>query len=309
MRYELANRVKQEFRRGCPAGWACHFEHGVLRPDFVDLLGYRPQADVMLENPVSADRIWIELEISRADPVANHAKFGSAHLLQPFPRKDRFVSLVSRHVAPGRSNLAAHTIYLLRSIGLRAFQIPLFPDLSGPEIKQLNHAAEQVDIPVIDVPRVIRLTREVGVADGVEICYATNPFEVLLNAANWNRDVSLPDRRGLWGRRRVKYFVFDQKRTWFAPSKFCAYTIMRVPSDSRRGLGATMEVPLYVEIDYENKIFDGNLAWRNLLSLGFRKIRVAEGPPEYQADFAAWLNRHADLFYADIETSELLFLP
>jgi hypothetical protein len=27
--------------------------------------------------------LWIEFEVSRADPVANHAKFATAHLFQP----------------------------------------------------------------------------------------------------------------------------------------------------------------------------------------------------------------------------------
>jgi hypothetical protein len=30
-------------------------------------------------------RLWIEFEISRADPVANHAKFATAQLFQPLP--------------------------------------------------------------------------------------------------------------------------------------------------------------------------------------------------------------------------------
>jgi hypothetical protein len=52
----------------------------------------------------------VELEVSRADPVANHVKFATAHLVSPMPAGDAFVSMVSRHVVRGRSNLAAHMV-------------------------------------------------------------------------------------------------------------------------------------------------------------------------------------------------------
>lgn len=57
-----------------------------------------------------ARRVWVELEVSRADPVANHVKFATAHLVSPMPAGDAFVSMVSRHVVRGRSNLAAHMV-------------------------------------------------------------------------------------------------------------------------------------------------------------------------------------------------------
>jgi hypothetical protein len=70
-----------------------------------DLLGYAPQADVVLQEVATGRRVWVELEVSRADPVANHAKFATAHLVSPMPAGDAFVSMVSRHVVRGRSNL------------------------------------------------------------------------------------------------------------------------------------------------------------------------------------------------------------
>ena len=37
------------------------------------MLGYAPQADILLLERKTGHRLWVELEISRADPVANHA--------------------------------------------------------------------------------------------------------------------------------------------------------------------------------------------------------------------------------------------
>lgn len=64
------------------------------------MLGYLPKADLMLRNQETSQRIWIEIEVSRADPSANQVKFGSAHLLDPLPPEDAFVSLVSRDAIP-----------------------------------------------------------------------------------------------------------------------------------------------------------------------------------------------------------------
>jgi hypothetical protein len=46
-----------------------------------------PQADAVLQEVATGRRVWVELEVSRADPVANHAKFATAHLVSPMPRR------------------------------------------------------------------------------------------------------------------------------------------------------------------------------------------------------------------------------
>jgi hypothetical protein len=68
------------------------------------LLGYSPRVDVLLESVNHSRRLWIEFEVSRADPVANHAKFAIAHLFEPQPKTDVFVSMLSSHVTRGRQN-------------------------------------------------------------------------------------------------------------------------------------------------------------------------------------------------------------
>ena len=111
----------------------------MVSDELAEMLGYAPQADAMLQEVATGRRVWVELEVSRADPVANHAKFATAHLVSPMPQTDSFVSMVSRHVVRGRSNLAAHTVGLMRAIGIRAFQTPLLPNIDADDIKRLNH--------------------------------------------------------------------------------------------------------------------------------------------------------------------------
>lgn len=67
MKFSLAHRIQESIGASCPTGWKCRREVGVLEPDIVRLLGYRPTADVLLESELTAERIWVELEISRAE--------------------------------------------------------------------------------------------------------------------------------------------------------------------------------------------------------------------------------------------------
>ena len=103
------------------------------------LLGYSARADVVIERRDPNRRLWIEFEVSRADPVANHAKFATAHMFLPQLETDCFVAMVSPHVTRGRRNLAANTISVMRRLGMHAFQTVLFPRLDPEEIKRLNH--------------------------------------------------------------------------------------------------------------------------------------------------------------------------
>jgi hypothetical protein len=94
-------------------------------------LGYDPRADVVLTNTASKTRVWIEFEVSRADPVANQTKFATAHLFLPQTPADHFVAMVSPHIDRGRRNLAAGAIRLMRRVGMSAFQTTLLP-LAAP---------------------------------------------------------------------------------------------------------------------------------------------------------------------------------
>src|ERR1035438_419476 len=125
----LTGYLQEQFEATCPTGWHCLPEVCLMDRDLSRMLGYSPRADVVLTERDSGCRLWVEFEVSRADPVANHAKFATAHLFQPQAPNDVFVSMVSRHVDRGRRNLAASTIQLMRQVGMRAVQTVLFPHL------------------------------------------------------------------------------------------------------------------------------------------------------------------------------------
>src|SRR5262245_22581567 len=134
----LTGYLQDKFREACPPGWDCQPETRLLTRELQAVLGYAPRADVVLTECAAGRRLWIEFEVSRADPVANHAKFATAHLFQPQPPNDIFVSMVSRHVERGRRNLAANTIQLMRHIGMQAVQTVLFLSLNGGEVQRFN---------------------------------------------------------------------------------------------------------------------------------------------------------------------------
>ena len=122
-------------------GWWVRPEGRLLPPDLKRLLGYAPRADIVLERLDDSLRLWVEFEVSRADPVANHAKFATAHLFCPQAPADRFLAMVSPHVTRGRRNLAFNAVALMRQVGMKAFQTVLFPELAPPEVQRLNQLA------------------------------------------------------------------------------------------------------------------------------------------------------------------------
>src|SRR5262245_58191860 len=130
--------LQGEFARLCPPEWECEAERPLLSAELQSLLGYDPRADVVLTNRATKARVWIEFEVSRADPVANHAKFATAHLYSPQAPADHFVAMLSPHIDRGRRNLASATIRLMRRIGMSAFQTTLLPLTQPGEIKRLN---------------------------------------------------------------------------------------------------------------------------------------------------------------------------
>src|SRR5262245_39790495 len=103
----LTSYLQKTFIELCPPGWSCRHEVRLLPSELQHVLGYNPRADVLLERNDGARRLWIEFEVSRADPVANHAKFATAHLFKTQLQSDSFVAMVSPHVDRGRRNLAA----------------------------------------------------------------------------------------------------------------------------------------------------------------------------------------------------------
>jgi len=70
----LAARIAQGLEGALPRGWTAKTEAPLLPNELCARLGFRIQADLMLSGP-AGERIVVELEISRADPIANPAKF------------------------------------------------------------------------------------------------------------------------------------------------------------------------------------------------------------------------------------------
>ena len=91
----LTGYLQEQFRRRCPPGWSCRPEARLLPPELAAILGYTPRADVVLAHEADGRRLWVEFEVSRADPVANHAKFATTHLFAPQPPPDCFVAMAT----------------------------------------------------------------------------------------------------------------------------------------------------------------------------------------------------------------------
>src|SRR5262249_37791775 len=225
----LTSFLQAEFRRRCPQPWQCEPETPLLPAELTSLLGYDPRADIVLANPVTKARVWVEFEVSRADPVANHAKFATAHLFLRQAPDDHFVAMVSPHIDRGRRNLAAGTVRLMRRVGMSAFQTTLLPLVPPAEIKRFNHlpiaALEGEAINVnAEVERALAIVTPVGQWGRLNVHYAGDLLDVLMNLRGWNDDLVTPEGRQTWGQRAVTYFAYDPVSRLFAPSKFCAYT-------------------------------------------------------------------------------------
>jgi hypothetical protein len=309
MKFQIASELQRRWVEAPPAGWSAAEEQDLLLPVDRRLLGYRPVADLVLTHHSTHQRLWIELEISRADPVANHTKFASAHLLRPFSRQDAFVSLVSNHITRGRANLAAHTTYLLRQSGLRAFQMPLLGELSADQICAMNQGVRPLsELPTPDLQKMIELTQPVLEQAHVSIYYVTNSLEVCLNVRQWNQDAQCDSSRAVWGLRRVKYLVYDNRTQLFAPSKFCAYSRMRPPEPGAASVDFTpvMTIQAYASVAQDERIFDGTRAWKCLSRIGFKKVPAHEASPVLRQRLQAWKELHADLVHVDGDYCVLL---
>jgi hypothetical protein len=209
----LTPYLQHEFSKFCPPGWHCRAESRLLSRELEDLLGYAPRADVRLEKEDSSLRLWIEFEVSRADPVANHAKFATSHLFHPQRPTDVFLAMVSPHVDRGRRNLAAKTVALMRYIGMNAFQTVLFPQFLGEEIKRLNHLPLHVlfdkNLPVqAEVERALSISEPVLTVSGRRIHFVGDMMDVMLNLRSWNQELATPEGCDLWGRRTITYRTY-----------------------------------------------------------------------------------------------------
>jgi hypothetical protein len=284
----LAKILQEEIERIQPWGMNVKTEFKLLSAELEKTLGFSPRVDLLLEKEDGSLRYWIEFEISRADPVANHTKFATSCLFQPFSPNNVFISMASNHVARGRNNLGASTIALMRHTGIMAFQTTLLPQFEAKEIKRLNHMSlEQIRNIKLEVEpeidRIALISESLANLKGRKVHFAANPFEVYLNLHNWNLYIDKERCQEIWKKRTIKYFVFNPWTKQFAPSKFCAYTIVpEINKNSNQNKRNTLEnfsmtIPLYSEIDQNISIFDGQKARLHLTkNLGFSLIHANE---------------------------------
>ena len=300
--------LQREFRRRCPPGWECTAETTLLPPDLTDLLGYAPPADVVLTDTTARARLWVEFEVSRADPVANHAKFATAHLFRPQAPADHFVAMLSPHIDRGRRNLAAASIRLMRRVGMSAFQTTLLPPNPPAGIQRLNRlpveelAVESIDVSA-EIDRLLAVVTPVGQWGRAAVHFAGDLLDVMLNIRGWNDDLGTADGRRAWGRRVVTDFVFDTASGLFAPSKFSAYTPVLPGADWHR-----MTTPAYAELNDGTRVMDGQRAWKHLTrGLGMRALAADAGGLGER--FARWLTLYPDAVAVQGGTPTLLVPP
>jgi len=275
-----------------------------MPPDICGLLGFTPRTDILLANADMSRRYWIEFEVSRADPVANHAKFAATHLFYPQSNADIFVSMVSPHVATGRRNLGATAISLMRRVGMDAFQTTLLPEHSPQEVKHLNQMSldelrgRHIDISS-ELTRVFDVTEPLSSFEGSRIHFVGNLLEVILNVRSWNTGLKNPCNKLLWGKRTVTYFVFDNRSKGFAPSKYCAFTFIKPSTDIESSQWRIsdltgMSIERYSRVERDNWRFDGQRAKHHLIhNLGMALIE-AEDDSKISAQFQRWLGDNSD---------------
>lgn len=295
----LTSYLQNAFAEYCPKDWNCSPEVQILPTELNRFLEYSSRADVLFEKKDGSRRLWIEFEISRADPVANHAKFATAHLFSRQLETDAFISMVSSHIARGRRNLASNTIHVMRHIGMNAFQTLLLPKFDPGRIKRINHLdifnIVRENLPIKDeIKRVIAVS-EILIDTPERKIYMVGDFpEVSLNIRKWNEEIKTEIGRSLWNRRTITYFVFDPFSQNFAPSKFCAYTaIQNHPSENIRLL-SEMTIGLYATLDGTDSRFDGARARRHLT----KHLAMTPFPSKNAQNilplFDKWLKKHSE---------------
>lgn len=297
----LARYLQHAFQReSARRGWACRIEAPLVGAEAARRLGFNPRVDVLLSRAGDGRRIWVEFEVSRADPVANQAKFASAAFFEGSGQGDAFVSMASRHIAPGRKALMATTAMFMRSVGIPAFQVDLLPDADGPTIKALNASpARRIEAALPDVgaevDRVISVADAKLVAGWHRIHLADNAFTVAANVRSWNVEVADPVLASQWSRRRVRFLAFDPASRLFAPSKFCAFVPATTGSVEGRSFLSVREPPggmtseIYFSLGEQDPRFDGHVARRHLeRRLRYRAVSISAMPGAMLEAFDRW---------------------
>ena len=202
--------------------------------------------------------------------------------------------MITPHVTSGRRNLAANMIQVMRYVGMRAFQTPLFPTLPADRIKQLNYLdlatlkQEKLNVQR-EIQRALAVSQALAPSADVDIHFVANNMEATLNLRRWNQEITTTAGQDWWGRRTITYFVYDPRSHLFAPAKFCAYvSITQVAAITLPTDGSSMTMQQYAQIDHDEPIFDGQRARKHLArNLGMTRVKAKDAPAIYSR-FRQW---------------------
>ena len=137
------------------------YEASVFPESLCQEIGYSPAADLLVEYPWETIdvRIWIELEVSRADPVANPAKFLVAFSERSPRSGEVFVFAISQAIQKGRAALCRRFVEMMRTRGFPVFTEEYLPSATEHLISRLNvRAREQFDVLLANEPEMVRRT-------------------------------------------------------------------------------------------------------------------------------------------------------
>jgi len=119
-------------------------EHKLLTSESRKRLGFsarsNPKSDLYIETPSEAGnlRVWVEFEISRADPIANVAKFCIAFNERKPAKGEVVVFAFSNDISNDKVTQCNRLIELMPNISKHMITTKLFPDVTSSEIKTLN---------------------------------------------------------------------------------------------------------------------------------------------------------------------------
>lgn len=288
----LACQLAEAFEATKIPGWRCHREAVIFSKRLAARYGFRPAVDLLLEGPDQL-RVAVELEVSRADPVANQVKFLLAHREGELGPCDALVSMFSPAIVRGRRCISSVFARHLRQDGVAAFQVSLLPHLDPPTIQRLNKAEGNLPAavsPKTELARVISVVEPQG--ERVHrIHFAGDVADVIANVWTWNDEIVLPQNGGLWGQRRMQFFVHDPVGGEFAPAKFCAFIPAAKPGAAAPVAG-TMTIGVYEGLGEKDPRFDGHRARTHLVkNLAFESITIAGS--SHEPAFRRWAARHA----------------
>lgn len=121
------------------------YEADVFPQTLRDEVGYSPAADLLVEYPWNSIKVqaWIELEVSRADPVANPAKFLVAFSERTPRGGEVFVFAVSRAIQRGRAALCRRFVQMMHERGFPVFAEDFLPSATEHLIARLNVRSRQ----------------------------------------------------------------------------------------------------------------------------------------------------------------------